>query len=103
MDFPLRRAGAEETERIKAENEVQALLARRDFLVSDVDHLENHLDAQRERLRDAAVALQELVERVPGGLGDLRRERAGRRAVTVHFLVGRRRPGPQGVSQRHPP
>jgi DivIVA domain-containing protein len=62
-----------ENERIKAENEVQALLARRDFLVSDVDHLESHLDAQRERLRDAAVSLQELVERVPGGLGELRR------------------------------
>lgn len=64
---------AAESERIKAENEVQALLARRDFLLSDVDHLEHHLDAQRERLRDAAVSLQELIERVPGGLGDLRR------------------------------
>ena len=62
-----------ESERIKAENEVQALLARRDFLVSDVDHLEHHLGAQRERLRDAAVSLQELIERVPGGLGEMRR------------------------------
>ena len=62
-----------ESERIKAENEVQALLARRDFLVSDVDHLEHHLGAQRERLRDAAVSLQDLIERVPGGLGDMRR------------------------------
>ncbi|HSB87826.1 MAG TPA: DivIVA domain-containing protein [Ilumatobacteraceae bacterium] len=66
-----RRSG--ESERIKAENEVQSLLARRDFLLSDVDHLEHHLDAQRERLRDAAVSLQELIERVPGGLGELRR------------------------------
>lgn len=62
-----------ESERIKAENEVQALLARRDFLLADVDHLEHHLGAQRERLRDAAVSLQDLVERVPGGLGDMRR------------------------------
>lgn len=62
-----------ESERIKAENEVQALLARRDFLLSDVDHLEHHLGAQRERLRDAAVSLHELVERVPGGLGEMRR------------------------------
>jgi DivIVA domain-containing protein len=62
-----------ESERIKAENEVQALLARRDFLLSDVDHLEHHLGAQRERLRDAAVSLQDLIERVPGGLGDMRR------------------------------
>jgi DivIVA domain-containing protein len=62
-----------ESERIKAENEVQSLLARRDFLLSDVDHLEHHLGAQRERLRDAAVSLQDLIERVPGGLGDMRR------------------------------
>ena len=62
-----------ESERIKAENEVQALLARRDFLLSDVDHLEHHLGAQRERLRDAAVSIQDLIERVPGGLGDMRR------------------------------
>jgi DivIVA domain-containing protein len=62
-----------ESERIKAENEVQALLARRDFLLSDVDHLEHHLGAQRERLRDAAVSLQDLIERVPGGLGEMRR------------------------------
>ena len=66
-----RRSG--ESERIKAENEVQSLLARRDFLVSDVDHLEHHLGAQRERLRDAAVSLQDLIERVPGGLGEMRR------------------------------
>jgi DivIVA domain-containing protein len=62
-----------ESERIKAENEVQALLARRDFLLSDVDHLEHHVGAQRERIRDAAVSLQDLIERVPGGLGELRR------------------------------
>jgi len=62
-----------ESERIKAENEVQALLARRDFLIADVDHLEHHLGAQRERLRDAAVSLQDLIERVPGGLGEMRR------------------------------
>lgn len=57
----------------KAENEVQALLARRDFLLADVDQLEHHVVAQRDRLREASVALLDLVERVPGGLGDLRR------------------------------
>ncbi len=62
-----------ETERVRADGEVQALLARRDFLLSDVDHLEEYLSAQRERIRDAAVNLQDLVERVPGGLGDMRR------------------------------
>jgi DivIVA domain-containing protein len=62
-----------DSERVRAENEVQALLARRDFLLADVDHLEQYILAQRERLRDAAVSLQELVDRVPGGLGDMRR------------------------------
>jgi DivIVA domain-containing protein len=69
--FDARRAA--EDEKVKADNEVQSLLARRDFLLSDVDHLEQYLQAQRERLRDAAVQLQDLVERVPGGLGDMRR------------------------------
>ncbi len=64
---------AVENDRVHAENELQSLIARRDFLVSDVDHLEQYLQAQRERLREAAVALQELVERVPGGLGEMRR------------------------------
>jgi DivIVA domain-containing protein len=62
-----------EDEKVRAENEVQALLARRDFLLSDVDHLEQYVIAQRDRVRDAAVQLQELVDRVPGGLGDMRR------------------------------
>jgi DivIVA domain-containing protein len=57
----------------KADGEVQALLARRDFLVADVDHLEQYVAAQRERVRDAAIALQDLVDRVPAGLGELRR------------------------------
>jgi vacuolar-type H+-ATPase subunit H len=69
--FEARRSA--EDERVKADNEVQSLLARRDFLLADVDHLEQYLGAQRERLRDAAVQLHELIERVPGGLGDMRR------------------------------
>ena len=64
---------ASEAERTAAENELQSLLARRDFLLADVDQLEQFLVAQRERLRDAAISLQDLVERVPGGLGEMRR------------------------------
>ena len=64
---------AVEDERVRAENEVQSLLARRDFLLGDVEHLEEYMQSQRERLRDAAVQLQELVDRVPGGLGEMRR------------------------------
>jgi DivIVA domain-containing protein len=64
---------ASEAERTAAENELQSLLARRDFLLADVDQLEQYLVAQRERLRDAAISLQDLVERVPGGLGEMRR------------------------------
>lgn len=66
-----RRAG--EAERVKVEGEVQALLARRDFLESDVDHLEQYLVAQRERIIEAIGALNDLVQRVPAGLGDMRR------------------------------
>ena len=78
-----------ESERIKAENEVQALLARRDFLLSDVDHLEHHLGAQRERLRDAAVSLQDLIERVPGGLGEMRRPLLSASAETLSSASAR--------------
>jgi DivIVA domain-containing protein len=64
---------SKEDELARAENEVQALLARRDFLLGDVDQLEHYVQAQRERLREAALTLTDLAERVPGGLGDLRR------------------------------
>lgn len=64
---------SKEDELARAENEVQALLARRDFLLGDVDQLEQYIQAQRERLRETAVELQDIVDRVPGGLADLRR------------------------------
>ncbi|MDX2382372.1 MAG: DivIVA domain-containing protein [Acidimicrobiia bacterium] len=70
------RTGAREVgkeERIALDAEVNALMARRDFLESDVEHLEQFLVAQRGRLRDAASSLVELTERVPGGLGEVRR------------------------------
>jgi DivIVA domain-containing protein len=62
-----------EDERMSAENEVQALMARRDFLVGDVEQLELYVGSQRERLRDAAVQLLDMVDRVPGGLAEMRR------------------------------
>jgi DivIVA domain-containing protein len=62
-----------EEERSAMEGEVNSLLARRDFLESDVDHLEQFLVDQRTRLRDAASQIVDLTERVPGGLGDVRR------------------------------
>ena len=51
-------------------------MARRDFLESDVDHMEQFLVAQRSRLRDAANEIVELTERVPSGLGESRRPTA---------------------------
>jgi cell division initiation protein len=62
-----------EVERKAAQSEVEALLARRDFLESDVDQLEHFLVDQRDRLRQAASSLLDISERVPGGLGDVRR------------------------------
>src|SRR4051794_23832373 len=84
-----------DSERIKAENEVQALLARRDFLLADVDHLEHHIGAQRERLRDAAVSLQDLVERVPGGLGEMRRPLL---SASADSTLSAPRPGEQATA-----
>jgi len=55
-----------------AENEVQSLKARREFLIGDVDQLESFLVDQRDRLRGAARQMEALVERVPSGLGQVR-------------------------------
>jgi cell division septum initiation protein DivIVA len=66
-----RRSG--EAERLAISSEVESLKARRDFLESDVDHLEQFLIAQRSRLRDAATDIIDVTERVPAGLGDVRR------------------------------
>ena len=65
-----RQAG--EAERLSVAGEVDALKARRDFLESDVEHLELFLTDQRTRIREAATSLLELTERVPGGLGTVR-------------------------------
>ena len=67
-----RRAG--EAERVQVEGEVQALLARRDFLESDVDHLEQYLVAQRERITEAVAELDRArASGCPSGLADMRR------------------------------
>ena len=64
---------AGETERLAVASEVDSLKARRVFLESDVDHLEQFLVADRSRVRDAAAELIEITDRVPAGLGDARR------------------------------
>jgi DivIVA domain-containing protein len=56
---------ASEAERVAAENEVQSLKARREFLVGDVNQLEMFLEEQRERLRSAARQIESLCDRVP--------------------------------------
>jgi DivIVA domain-containing protein len=66
-----RRSGDAERSNVAAE--VNSLMARRDFLESDVDHLERHLADERSRVREAATSLLDLVERVPGGMGEVRR------------------------------
>lgn len=66
-----RRTG--EAERVRVEAEVNALLARRDFLESDVDHLQTFLVDERTRLRDAAASILDVADRVPAGLGEVRR------------------------------
>jgi DivIVA domain-containing protein len=66
-----RRIG--DAERLALLGEVDSLKARREFLESDVGHLETFLVEQRARLRDAASAIVDVTERVPGGLGEVRR------------------------------
>ncbi len=61
-----------EAERNSVASEVEALKARRDFLESDVHHLETFLVDQRARVREAASSLLDVADRVPGGLGDVR-------------------------------
>lgn len=61
-----------EREREVAANEVEALRARREFLLGDVDHLERFLVDQRDRLRAAARQIEAMCERVPAGLGAVR-------------------------------
>lgn len=63
---------ASAAEREAAEDEVDRLKARRDFLLGDVDQLEAFLVDQRERLRGAARQIEALCERVPSGLGEVR-------------------------------
>ena len=63
---------ASEIELHDAENEVESLVARREFLVGDVDQLERFLIDQRDRLRGAARQIEALCERVPEGLGSAR-------------------------------
>lgn len=77
-----------EDERLRAENEVQALLARRDFLLGDVDQLEQYIVLQRERMREVAGVLHDLAERVPGGLGDMRRPLMSASAHTASTHTG---------------
>jgi DivIVA domain-containing protein len=62
-----------EAERVRVEGEVQALLARRDFLESDVDQLDQFLAAQRDRISAVAAALNDVTTRVGNGLGPMRR------------------------------
>ncbi|HET9548197.1 MAG TPA: DivIVA domain-containing protein [Desertimonas sp.] len=65
-----RKAG--EAERVRVEGEVQALLARRDFLESDVDQLDQFLATQRERITAVATDLNDITTRVGNGLGPMR-------------------------------
>lgn len=60
-----------EAELQAAANEVQSLVARREFLVGDVDQLEEFMTGQRERLRAAARQIEALCERVPAGLASV--------------------------------
>jgi len=64
---------ASEDQRVQIDSEVQSLLARREFLLSDVEHLEQHVISHRDRLREVANSLTTIADGASGGLADLRR------------------------------
>ena len=88
-----RRAG--EAERVRVEGEVQALLARRDFLESDVDHLEQHLVAQRERIVEVVAELERSRQPRARRPGDMRRP-----LLSASDHADRRRPTPPNRRRR---
>lgn len=67
----VRRARSEEHQR--AEAEFHLLVGQRDTLLVDVSQLERHVASERDRVREVSVALGDLAERVPGGLGPVPR------------------------------
>lgn len=54
-------------EQRRAEDDVARLTARRDALLADVEMLEQHVVAQRERVRHASMAMLELADTVSDG------------------------------------
>jgi len=58
---------AKSDEQRRAEDEIARIAARRDALLADVEQLEHHVVAQRERVRHASMALLELADSVSDG------------------------------------
>ena len=56
---------SKDDEQLRVENEVRDLHVRRAALLVDLDRLETHVTAHRERLRDVASALASLADKVP--------------------------------------
>jgi hypothetical protein len=84
------RAEAQRTkdeEHLRAEREVQALFARREALLSDVDVLEQFVGGERERLRSVSAAMLELADTEAGGLAA---------ATRPELVAGSELPAPTG-------
>lgn len=79
---------ASEDQRVQIDSEVQSLLARREFLLSDVEHLEQHVIGHRNRLREVAASLNTIVDSPNGGLADVRRPLMSAVTDTEHKDVG---------------
>ncbi len=85
-----------DAERVAAENEVESLVARREFLVGDVDQLEIFLEQQRERLRAAARSSRPCASALPTvSATSVRRccRRPTRRPATTPASTSDRPPG----------
>jgi DivIVA domain-containing protein len=63
--------------------EIDVLVGRREFLLADLDQLEEFLAAQRRRLQSAGRELLAFAESVPVGLGPESRLHPGQRALEL--------------------
>jgi cell division initiation protein len=68
---------------LQLREEIDILVGRREFLMADLDQLEEFLSAQRRRLQSAGRELLAFAESVPVGLGAESRLLPGQRALEI--------------------
>lgn len=65
----LQADGLESDEAVRLRSEVDVLIGRREFLLADLEQLDEFISAQRRRIQSAGRELLAFAENVPLGLG----------------------------------